>query len=53
MEWMLHIEEKGLRQDYVLPENAIVDGVSSAFVVDIYGTHVLHYLPSQKLIACR
>lgn len=37
MLWQLSIEEKGLGQDYKLPENTTVEGVSSAFVVDIYG----------------
>lgn len=53
MEWMLHTEEKGLGQDYVPPDNANVDGISSAFVVDVYGMHIYDYPTTHKLTTCR
>lgn len=37
MDWMLSIRDHRIGKDYVLLEHTVVEGVSSACVVDIYG----------------
>ena len=43
MAWMLSIADHGLGKDYELPINTVVEGVSSAFIVDIYGNVGISY----------
>ncbi len=46
MSWMVSVGDHGMGKEYIIPPNTLVEGVSSAFVVDIYGTSVTRVIRS-------